>query len=69
MKQSTYEAIIKCIKYGAAALADDIINEFNNVVANSNDYIHQKVAAEQAAKKAAEDAKKAETRKAEAIKK
>lgn len=50
MKQSSYDTIVKCIQYGAAAISTDLINDLNTVVNNSNELINQKVKAEQEAK-------------------
>lgn len=39
MTQEQYEIIVKCIKQGAPAIADNLVNAFNKIVDNSNKYI------------------------------
>lgn len=39
MKQNQYDAILQCIKYGAPALANDLITAFNTAVQLANDQI------------------------------
>lgn len=53
MNQRNYNIILQCIKYGAPAIADDLINDFNTVVMNSNELVSSKLAAEREAQKAA----------------
>lgn len=65
MKQQTYNIIANCIQYGAPALANELMEEFNQSVTNDNTLIQQRIAAEQARKEAdakaeAEKAKQAE---------
>ena len=37
MHQSQYETIVKCIQYGAPALANDLIVSFNNTIQLANE--------------------------------
>ena len=39
MKQNQYEAILQCIKYGAPALANDLITAFQLMLQLANDQI------------------------------
>ena len=59
MKQNQYDAIISCINYGAPALAQDLTIAFNQVMQNNNAYITEKAKAEEAARRAKEDAERA----------
>lgn len=58
MKQAQYEAIINCIQFGAPALAQELVTAFNTVMQNSNEYVTEKMKAEEAARKAKEDAER-----------
>lgn len=68
MRQSSYETILACIRYGAAATADVLMSEFNQVINNSNELMRQKAELEAKAKAEAEkkaiEAKKAEQKEA-----
>lgn len=56
MKQETYEAILKCISFGAPAMAERLIGEFNNMIALANERIVEKQREAKAAEiKAAEE--------------
>ena len=62
MKQSTYNIIVKCIlfssillialQYGAPALTEDLMQEFNQTVTNDNILVQQQIAEEQAKREA-----------------
>lgn len=58
MKQHQYETIMDCIKFGAPALAQELIAAFNQVMANSNNYLSDKARAEEEARKAKEAAER-----------
>lgn len=64
IKQTQYDAIIRCIHFGAPALAEDLISAFNVTVQNSNDYINQKMQEQADAQKAKMDAERAAKEKA-----
>ncbi len=61
MKQSNYDAIIKCIQHGAPAMADELITDLNQTVQLSNERIveMQQAREAEAAAKSAEAAEKA----------
>ncbi len=42
MKQTSYTTIIKAIQYGAPAIADELVVDFNQTVQNSNNWIEMK---------------------------
>ena len=58
MKQHQYETIMECIKFGAPALAPELSAAFNQVMANSNNYLSDKARAEEEARKAKEAAER-----------
>lgn len=64
MKQNQYEAIISCIQFGAPALSQELITAFNQVMQNSNEYVSEKLRADEAARKAKAELEKAEAEKA-----
>lgn len=51
MKQSSYDTIVACIQHGAAATANQLIEELNGVVNDSNQL---RTLAQQAAERAQE---------------
>ena len=51
MKQSSYDMIVACIQHGAAAMSNQLIEELNGVVNDSNQL---RTLAQQAAEKAKE---------------
>ena len=55
MGQNSYNTIIACIQYGAPALAQQLMDDLNQVINNSNAYI-------QAQRDAAEKAKQEEAK-------
>lgn len=58
MKQASYDTIVACIQHGAAATANQLIEELNGVVNDSNTL---RQLAQQAADKAKETSAKQET--------
>lgn len=74
MRQQDYENIVRCIQFGAPALAEELNMALANVVENSNNFLqHQKKLAyeaqlEQEAKLKAEAVKAAEESKAKDVK-
>ena len=58
MKQSSYDMIVACIQHGAAAMSNQLIEELNGVVNDSNQL---RTLAQQAAEKAKELQQQKET--------
>lgn len=65
MKQSNYEIICECIKYGAPAIAGQLLADFNNTVELANEQItyRQEVQRQEEARIAAERVSAEEKRK------
>lgn len=63
MRQSDYETIIQCIQHGAPAIANTLVNSFNETISLANDRMtylqeQERIAAERAQAEAVAQAEK-----------
>lgn len=58
MRQANYETIIRCIQYGAPAIAEQLITDLNNTCELANKQLTQMQAEEIAAREKAQAAAK-----------